>query len=127
MLRTLMLASLLMVICATSRSATWNSIYTSSLGTISVDRSALRKEGPLVDAMLLIVLREPGNLSGTVYDKRSVKLVINCATRQYSMMSESLWLHGKLVKEWQGGPSEDFDIDPDKPLADAADVLCGKA
>jgi hypothetical protein len=42
------------------------------------------------------------------------------------MTSESLWLHGKLVKDWQGGPSEDIDIDPDKPLAPAADKLCGE-
>ncbi len=42
------------------------------------------------------------------------------------MTSDTKWLHGKLMKKWDGD-TDYFDINPDRPLSRAAKVLCSKA
>ena len=124
MLRTAISVGVLGGVVAISQAADWEQVYASSVGTVKVDRSTLSRDGPLVTTWLQIELRKPDTLGGVAYDKRSTRVAINCDTRQYQMTSESLWLRGKLVKNWEGGPSEDFDVDPDKPLKEVAGTLC---
>jgi len=120
-------ASILGGVLTTAHAARWESVYASPVGSISVDRSAFSKDGPLVSTALHIKLQTPDTLGSTLYDERFVTLTINCDTWQYTMTSESFSLHGKRVRDWQGGPTDDTDIDPDKPLEQAAKALCGKS
>lgn len=126
MLRNAVVGGVLAGIFASAYAANWDSIYAGPAGTIWVDRSTLREEHPLIHAWLRMKLSKPENPGDVTYDQRSVQLVINCDTWQYKETSDSKWLRGKLVKQWEGD-SEYFDIDPDKPLSEAVKALCSKS
>jgi len=71
-------------------------------------------------------LSKPANPGDVTYDERSIHLIFDCESWQYKETSDSKWLHGKLVKDWEG-ETDYFEINPDKPLAQAAKALCRKA
>ena len=88
-------------------------------------RSALSVEHPLIHARLRIKLSKPDNPGDGPYDERIVNLTFQCDTWQYMIISDTTWLHGKLVKQWEGD-TDYIHIDPDKPLSEAAKALCSK-
>src|SRR6516225_7637734 len=100
MLRNTVIAGVLAGVLAGAYAANWESIYSSPDGTIWVDRSALSVEHPLIHARLRIKLSRPDNPGDVFYDERTVQLTFECDTWQYTMTSDTKWLHGKLVKQW---------------------------
>ncbi|TDG06521.1 hypothetical protein E1N52_19515 [Paraburkholderia guartelaensis] len=121
-----MVVGLLASIYANAYAANWDEIYSGPPGSIWVDRSTISEEHPLVHAWLRMKLSKPDNPGDVTYDERSVHLIFDCESWQYRETSDSKWLHGKLVKQWEG-ETDYIAIDSDKPLAQAAKALCHKA
>jgi hypothetical protein len=125
MLRNAVISGILAGAFAGAYAANWESIYSSSDGTIWVDRSALSIEHPLIHARLRIKLSKPDNPGDGPYDERIVNLTFQCDTWKYMIISDTTWLHGILMKQWEGD-TDYIQIDPDRPLSEAAKALCSK-
>ncbi|WP_321939894.1 hypothetical protein [Paraburkholderia sp. J8-2] len=123
MLRNAMILGVLAGVFAGGHAATWQAVYTAPTGTIWIDRDTLSVEPPLVYVRLRISLAKPSNPGDVFYDRRDVRLIFQCATWQYSMISDTKWLHGKLMKRWEGD-TEYVDLDPDSLWSEAAKTLC---
>jgi hypothetical protein len=104
--------------------AEWSSLYVGEDTTIAVEKSTLRRNGPIVRGTVHITLTRPSPAAnGKLYDALDDRMTIDCDRWQMMVTSSFLWYRGEYVGHWSSTAFQDI-MPPDSPTEKAARRLC---